>query len=173
MASKRPQMTTDELSGLNNPCSSAFLAPICFWTIDLIKFPRFSYSHYLFNKVSQVFQLPSPSIPRFCVRMTRRLVVHYVPTRKNIRIWTVDATIDGLRLKGSTCSRSSWVKLSGYTLTWGLEENWSRSPSSPKSPTICHLSHSSFQDNLTLSIHSFLKFLHFTVLDSSHSKPGR
>ena len=23
-------MTSDELSGLNNPCSSAFLAPICF-----------------------------------------------------------------------------------------------------------------------------------------------
>ena len=29
-ASKQPQMTSDELSGLNNPCSSAFLAPICF-----------------------------------------------------------------------------------------------------------------------------------------------
>ena len=30
MASKQPQITSDELSGLNNPCSSAFLALICF-----------------------------------------------------------------------------------------------------------------------------------------------
>ena len=30
MASKQPQITSDELSGLNNPCSSAFLALLCF-----------------------------------------------------------------------------------------------------------------------------------------------
>ena len=36
----------------------------------------------LFDKFS-LFPLPSPSIPRFCVRTTCRLVVHYVPTRKN------------------------------------------------------------------------------------------
>ena len=38
--------------------------------------PRF------FDKFS-LFKLPSPSIPRFCARTTCRLVVHYVPTRKN------------------------------------------------------------------------------------------